>query len=105
MEISSNREEMIFRKDINNRVIYMLGLSNKLQDGTWEKGYIPVEFRKGENLKDKTKILIKEAYMKFYNKDKKTHPYIFINKFELADDFEAMKQVQDDDEEYELPFY
>lgn len=95
MKIESNREEMIFRSDINDRAIYSIGLSQKLQDGGWERGYMPVQFRKGTDLKNQTKIKIKEAYLKFYIKDKRTNPYIFINGFELADGFEAMKQVSD----------
>lgn len=52
--------------------------------------------------KDKTKIKIKEAWLDFYKADKKTVPYIFINKFEMASDMDAMKQVSDIEE---MPFY
>lgn len=108
MEITSNKEEMIFRKDKEGKPNYAIGVSKKLQDGNYEKGFIPVRFRKDTELKDRTKIKIKEAWLDFYKIDKKTIPVIFINKFEMADDLEAIKQVSDNDnfrEEDNLPFY
>lgn len=119
MEITSNREEMIFRNERDGKTTYAIGLSKKKEDGTYEKGYMPVRFRKDIELKDKTKITIKEAWMDFFKIEKKTYPYIFINKFDMADDFEAIKQVSDKDikpkdrvfteqqqlEENNLPFY
>ena len=95
MEVVSNREEMIFRKEFEGKVSYSIGLSRKLPDGTYEKGFMPVKFKKGIELKDRTKITIKEAWMDFFKIDKKTIPYIFINKFDMASDFEAIKQVSD----------
>lgn len=95
MRIQTNKEEMIFRNERNDKVSYSMGISHKLQDGTWEKGFIPVRFSKNTDLKNQTKIIIDEAWMDFYKIDKKTYPYIFINKFNLPDDFEAIKQVQD----------
>ena len=95
MRIQTNKEEMIFRNERNEKVSYSMGISHKLQDGTWEKGFIPVRFPKNTDLKNQTKIIIDEAWMDFYKIDKKTYPYIFINKFSLPDDFEAIKQVQD----------
>lgn len=95
MRLTSDKEEIIFRYEKDNKVSYAKGMAHKLQDGTWEHGYIPVRFPKGTDLKNKTKIIIKEAWDDFFIKDNKTHPYYFINKFELASDFEAIKQVQD----------
>ena len=117
MEVISNREEMIFRSERDVKVSYAIGLSKKKEDGTYEKGFMPVKFKKGIELKDRTKITIKEAWMDFFKIDKKTIPYIFINKFDMASDFEAIKQVselpprektrleQDTVEDNNLPFY
>ena len=117
MEVISNREEMIFRSERDGKVSYAIGLSKKKEDGTYEKGFMPVKFKKGIELKDRTKITIKEAWMDFFKIDKKTIPYIFINKFDMASDFEAIKQVselpprektrleQDTVEDNNLPFY
>ena len=95
MKIISDREEMIFRRDFENRVSYSVGLTKKKEDGTFENGYIPVRFRKDTELKNQTKIKIEEAWIDFFKVEKKTIPYIFINKFSLPNDFEAIKQVQD----------
>ena len=95
MKVISDREEMIFRRDFENRVSYSVGLTKKKEDGTFENGYIPVRFRKDTELKNQTKIKIEEAWIDFFKVEKKTIPYIFINKFSLPNDFEAIKQVQD----------
>ena len=112
MRLTSDKEEMIFRYENNDKVSYAKSISHKLQDGTWEHGYIPVRFKKGTDLKNKTKIKILEAWDDFYIKDNRTYPYYFINKFELADDLEAIKQVSEipsakeiEIEPEELPFY
>ena len=117
MEVVSNREEMIFRNERDSKVSYAIGLSKKNQDGTFDRGFMPVRFRKDIELKDRTKITIKEAWMDFFKIDKKTIPYIFINKFDMASDFEAIKQVSDREikpndktnfessEDDNLPFY
>lgn len=102
MEIISKREEMIFKNERDGKISYSIGVSKKNQDGTYEKGYIPVKFPKNIELKSQTKILIKEAWLDFFKIDKRTIPYIFINKFELASEVDVIKQVQ---EEKELPFY
>ena len=95
MQIVSDREEIIFRKEFEGKVSYSIGLSEKKEDGSYERGYMPVRFRKGVELKDKTKIKLKEAWLNFFKDNKKTITYIFINKFEMASDYEAIKQVQD----------
>lgn len=95
MRVISDREEIIFRRDFENRVSYSVGLTKKKEDGTFENGYIPVRFRKDTELKNQTKIKIEEAWIDFFKVEKKTIPYIFINKFSLPNDFEAIKQVQD----------
>jgi len=84
MEIISNRNEMIFRNDYNGKPIYSIGLSKKKQDGTYENGYMTVNFKEGADIKDKSRIKIKNAWLSFYIKDKKTIPTIFINDYELV---------------------
>jgi hypothetical protein len=113
MKILSEREEMIFRKDYNDKAIYSIGLSKKKQDGTWQKGYLAVNFKKGVDLKNQTKIKIKDAWLDFYNKDKATIPILFINDFEIIEqlpveqlttktDFDLGEQIQIQPED--LPF-
>lgn len=76
----------IFRKDYDGRQLYSFGLSKKNQDGTYTNGYMPCQFKKGEEVQNKTKIYIKQAWLKFYLKDKETKPYIFINEYETIEE-------------------
>ena len=101
-----NKEKVIFRKDFNNKASYSTSVSKKKQDGSYENGYIPIAFRKDTHLKDRTKIKILDGWWDFFTINKKTIVYFFINKFELASDMDAMKQVSDNfDKVEELPFY
>ena len=84
MNIVSNRDEMIFRKDFNDRPIYSIGLSKKKKDGNYENGYMTVNFKEGVDIPNKSKIKIKNAWLSFYLKDNKTIPTIFINDYELV---------------------
>lgn len=113
MEIISNREEMIFKNEKDNKVSYSIGISKKKEDGTYENGYIPVRFRKDIELDNQTKIKIKSAWLDFFKIEKRTIPYIFINDFEKVenevhqqksvDNWDAGKNVEIDDDM--LPFY
>ena len=83
MEIISNRDEMIFKNEYNGKVFYSIGISKKNQDGKYENGYINIRFKKDVELDNQTKIKIKKAWIDFYNKDRKTFPYIFISEFDV----------------------
>lgn len=91
MQVISDKEEMIFRKDYNGNPSYSIGLSKKNKDGKYENGYMGVHFKKGVDLKNQTKIKIKEAWLGFNQNEKKTYPYIFINDFEISE--EPAKEV------------
>jgi hypothetical protein len=84
MNINSQYPVMVFRKEYEGNVFYSLGLSKKRQDGTYENGYMPCQFKKGVSLEDKTKIYLKSSWLTFYKKEKQTIPYIFINEFETV---------------------
>lgn len=96
MEIISNREEMIFRKDFEGTPRYTLGLSKKDKDGNYEKGYITVKFKQGVELNNQTKIKIKNAWLSFNQRDNKTYPYIFINDFSIANEPELKTKTFSD---------
>ena len=83
MKSAFTGETMIFRKDYEGRQLYSTTIGKKKQDGTYENGYIDVQFKKGVNLADKTKIEVINGWLTFYlNKDKKPVWQIFINEFE-----------------------
>lgn len=85
MNITNDREVMIFRREYNDKTFYSVGISKKLQDGTYENGSIGCQFKKGVEIQDKSKIMIKQAWLSFYkDKDKKCVPYIFINEYKIT---------------------
>lgn len=103
MQITSNKDEMIFRKDFNDRPIYSIGLSRKDKNGNYINGYMNCNFKEGTDLANKTRIRIKEAWLSFYIKDKQTIPTIFINDYEkVAEPNPEHKEVQKmvDDKHY-----
>ena len=89
------KEVTIFRYDGQYGASYSIGLSKKKQDGTYENGYIPCKFKKDVELGNKTKIKIKNAWLTFNVKDKKTYPYIFINSFE-QENVEVKQEVKEE---------
>ena len=99
MNIECEKEKMIFRNEKDGKVFYSIGLSKKNQDGKYTSGYMPCRFPKDANIENKTKIKILNAWLDFWLDDKKiTHPYIFINKYEiLSDDIPNVKSNYSDD--------
>ena len=95
MEVTSNKNETIFRTDFDGGARYSIGLSRKNQDGSYTRGYMVVKFRKGIKLENKSQIRINSAWIDFYkDKNDKTVPYIFVNEFEEVkkDPFEEYGQ-------------
>lgn len=100
MNITNEKQVMVFKKD--NK--YTVGISNKKQDGSYEKAYFPIQFNKGVELADRTKIYIKNAWLSFYKweyQDKKgTTFFIKCSDFEtIQETIENSKQepVQEED--------
>ena len=46
MNLATDKPQMIFRKDFKDKIFYSMGMSKKKQDGSYEKTYIPVQFKK-----------------------------------------------------------
>lgn len=86
MNLDVSNSKKIFRKEKDDKVYYSIGLSKKDKDGNYIYGYMMCRFPKDASIPDKAKILIKEAWIDFYLKDKITNPYIFINKYEIVED-------------------
>ncbi len=92
MNIISDRPVMVFK----NENKYSVGLSNKLKDGSYDNGFFPIQFNKDVTLEDKTKIMIKNAWLSFYSwefngKKGKTY-FIKCSDFTIA---EEEKQAND----------
>jgi len=100
-------------------------MSKKMQDGSYQNGYIDVKFAKCEPPKNRDRIYLKRAWISFYlSKDKHTIPYVVCMEYETAEQVirdskkDIVKQeVKNDsgdlfkefgeehnDELYELPF-
>lgn len=89
MNITNDKEVMIFKNEYNGRINYSVGLTKKDKDGKYINGYMNVQFKKDIELENQTKIKIKEAWLSFNQHEKKTYPYIFINDFELVEKKES----------------
>ena len=96
MHFETDRTYMIFKNENYGRINYRLNMS-KFDDREQQYVYgsIPCRFRKDVKVYNKQKIKLKDSWLDFYTKDKKTYCYIFINDFELVNDNEQdNKQVE-----------
>lgn len=57
---------MVFR---NEKGAYSTSISNKQLDGTYINSYITLQFKKGVELENKTRITIKDAFLTFFKLD------------------------------------
>jgi len=64
MGMRINGENVMIFKNENGR--YTTSISNKKEDGSYENAYLQVQFRKGVELENKTKINIKDAFLTFF---------------------------------------
>ena len=84
MEIRSSKDEMIFRKDFDDKTLYSLSLTRKDADGGYIHGYIQINFKGGADIPNKSKIRINNGWMSFYLKDGKTIPTIWTDDYTLV---------------------
>ncbi len=125
MNIQDDKQYTIYEKEINGTKFYRLQMSKKMQDGSYQNGYIDVKFAKCEPPKNRDRIYLKRAWISFYlSKDKHTIPYVVCMEYETAEQVirdskkdivkQEVKNDSDDlfkefgeehnDELYELPF-
>lgn len=93
MNIEDSRAKTIYRNEVNDKTLYSIGISHKKQDGTWENGFMNCRFPKDADIPNKAKIMIVSAWLDFYIKEKVTHPYIFINKYEIVNTEKVEEQL------------
>ena len=89
MNITNEKEVMVFKND--NK--YSVRISNKKLDGSYENAFFPIQFNKGVELEDRTKIYIKRAWLSFYKweyQDKKGTTF-----FIKCSDFETVEETID----------
>ena len=96
MNINNNYPVMIFASEFNGKRYYKVGLSKKDVNGEYINGYKDVKFKNDVFMHHKTKINIKNAWLDFYVKDKKTIDYIFISEFEIVEDKkEELEEIEE----------
>lgn len=76
----------VFENTHEDRKYYKIGVSKKDQNGNYINGYLDCRFRKDVEVDTSKKIYIQDAWLDFYVKDKITHPFLFVNKFEYVSD-------------------
>ena len=103
-------EVMVFVNEHNGKKSYSIGISKKLQDGSYENGFLPAQFKKDVVINNKTKIDIKKGWLSFYkNADNRTVPFIFINEFTVTEEWglqalEKLTTVPPEEQPTKLPF-
>lgn len=74
---------MIFRNVFDSGISYSTTISHKDVNGEYVNAFINVRFKKNVDVENQQKIIIKDAWLDFYqNKDGKDIFYIFINDFD-----------------------
>lgn len=107
MNITNDREVKIFRFDEKDKTTeeiiktkYTVGLHRKLENGEYESGFFPIQFNKGVSVEDKSKIIIKKAWLSFYNWEmqgkKGTTFFIKCSEFDKVEQEEEPKTEKTD---------
>ena len=85
---------------------YNLSVSNKNMNGDWQSASIPIRFRKGIELVNKTRIEVTEGWLTVINYKDRNVVGIFANAFDVLEGASAeykrdgFAQLQDED----IPF-
>lgn len=81
-----NSPIMIFRNEKEGRVFFSTTVSHKDIDGNYQNAFINVQFKKNVEVPNKQLILIKDAWLDFFQtKDGKDVFIIFINNFDKVE--------------------
>ena len=95
MKVEINFPVMVYRNEGQYGTSYSLGLSNKRLDGGFDVGYMQVQFRKGVEVPNRTKIKVKNAFLTFYlgKNTKKATFYIMITDFEIVENAQNNQNI------------
>ena len=94
MNITTQYPITIFKNNHNGMIYYQAGISKKLENGTYENSTILVQFKKGIELDDRQKIVIKKGFLSFWKKDKITNYKVVITDFEKV--MEKKQEVKEE---------
>ena len=99
MKIINEYPVKVFENEYEGKKYYKIGLSKKDQNGKYINGYIDCRFRKDAEIDTSKKIYLQDCWLDFYIKDKATRLYVFVNKFDYAEDI-IKQEVKDPFEEF-----
>ena len=97
----SNIPVMVFKNVNNDKTYYKIGLSKKNMEGNYINGYVTAVFNKDVEIHNKAKIILKNAILDFYIKEKNTIPFIRVFDFEIYNEDGQFVTL---DEDEGLPF-
>ena len=85
---------------------YQMSLSKKIEEGKWEKAYIPCNFKKGVVVENKSQINVQKGWLDFYtNKENKKVITAFVSEFDIVNKpQETLTEFQVIEEDSNLPF-
>lgn len=86
-----------------NEFGYSTAISNKKQDGTYERMYVSLQLPKGVEVENKTYIEITRGFLTYY-KDKNGLPKIKIVAMEIKQDEPKQEEQADFYDSESLPF-
>lgn len=100
----------IFKKIVNDKDLYSTSISNKNQEGQWDKMYISVLLPKNVVLENNTDINITKGFLSFYKTNEGLPKIkIVIQEFQTKEEIEereaiASEEFYQDDSSDDLPF-
>ena len=99
MGLNINGKTIIYK----NTYGYSTAISNKKQDGTYERMYVSLQLPKGVEVENKTYIEITKGFLAFY-KDKNGLPKIKVVAMEIKQDEPKQETVEEAYVPDDLPF-
>lgn len=87
---------MVFRNDRNGKTFYKIGVTQKDFDGQQKTHYVPVMFKQGVEVADRTKIKINTAIENLYTKG-----YDVIFSYRITDFENLSESIQEYEENIE----
>lgn len=112
-KIEAGKKYRVFRNDVGENAYYRISISQTKADGTKDRYYEKVTFKKGVVLDNETDIIIKKAYENVMPNTKDQYNpifYLLITDFEIVERQEQIEQQafrefnNKMDESDELPF-
>ena len=91
MNLTSDRPIQIYRFEDGDKVKYTFGVGKKkLDSNEYDNAFYPIQFKQGVSIPDKSKIIVKKAWLSFYSweyQGKKGNTfYVMCSEFDLVNE-------------------